>query len=86
MMCMQRSPTLPTGDEAVKENNIMSADTNYKVLNKAPKWQFYLQHPLKRFDIKEVLEIYHFKDAPTLLRGHRGQQVEDGQLKKFNLA
>ena len=77
--------------EVIKVNNIMTADISTRFLNKAPlkvTWQFYLQHPKGRFDVKGSLGEMYFKDANSITEPMGPAKLEDGQLRnlQFNLA
>jgi hypothetical protein len=82
---------LTNDKNAIKENNIMTAGVTTKFLNKAPlkvTWQFYLQHPKGRFDVKGSLGGIPFRDASSITEPMGPAKLEDGQLKSlhFNLA
>ncbi len=60
---------LTNNEEAIKENNIMTADIQSSFLNKTPlqiTWQFYLKHPKGRFDIKGSLGAMALTDANAI--------------------
>jgi hypothetical protein len=76
---------------AIKENNIMTADIATKFLNQVPlkvTWQFYLQHPKGRFDVKGSLGSMSFSDANSITEPMGPAKLEDGRLNnlQFNLA
>ncbi|MEP7371980.1 MAG: hypothetical protein ABI675_01245 [Chitinophagaceae bacterium] len=77
--------------DVIKENNIMTADISTRFLNKAllkVTWQFYLQHPKGRFDVKGSLGEMYFKDANSITEPMGPARLEDGKLRnlQFNLA
>jgi hypothetical protein len=81
---------LTNDKNTIKENNVMTADISTKFLNKAPlktKWQFYLQHPRGKFDIKGSLGGIPFQEANSITVPMGPAKLEDGRLNDmaFNL-
>jgi hypothetical protein len=82
---------LTNDKRAIKENNIMTADIATKFLNQVPlkvTWQFYLQHPKGRFDVKGNLGGMVFTGANSITEPMGPAKMEDGRLNnlQFNLA
>lgn len=76
--------------EAVKTNNIMTAEINTVFLNKAPLnvvWKFYLQHPRGRFDIKGNMGNITAAEVNPLTVPMGPAKLEDGVIKslQFNI-
>lgn len=82
---------LTNDKEAISKNNIMTADIQSVFLNKAPlrvTWQFYLQHPKGRFNVKGHLGSMSFEEASIVTEPMGPAKLEDGRLKSlhFDLA
>jgi hypothetical protein len=78
---------LTNNKDAVKANNIMTADISARFLNKTPLkvvWQFYLQHPKGRFDLKGNMGGIAAIDANALTVPMGPARLEDGQINSLN--
>lgn len=77
---------LTNDKDAIKKNNIMTADISTKFLNKAQMkavWEFYLLHPRGRFDIKGTLKNIAAKDVNVLTEPMGPAKMEDGQINSL---
>jgi hypothetical protein len=77
---------LTNSKEAIKANNIMTADISTQFLNKAPLkvvWQFYLQHPKGRFDVKGNMGSITATEANPLTVPMGPAKLEDGQINSL---
>jgi hypothetical protein len=79
-----------TNDKAaIQQNNVMTAEINASFLNKAPlkvTWQFYLQNPRGRFDIKGNLGSIAAPHANPLTVPMGPAKLEEGKINsvQFN--
>ncbi len=74
------------GEEALQQNNIMTAEISTRFLDKAPlkaSWKFYLQNPRGRFDIKGSLGSIAAKDVNRLTEPMGPAKLEDGQIRSL---
>jgi len=77
---------LTNNKDAIKTNNIMTADISTQFLNKAPLkvvWQFYLQHPKGRFDVKGNMGSITATEANPLTEPMGPAKLEDGQINSL---
>ncbi|HKO80430.1 MAG TPA: hypothetical protein VJU78_08550, partial [Chitinophagaceae bacterium] len=77
---------LTNNKDAVKANNIMTADISTKFLNKASLkvvWQFYLQNPRGRFDIKGNMGSIAAIHTNPLTEPMGPARMEDGQINSL---
>jgi len=69
--------------DAIKENNIMTADVTTRFLNKAllkVVWAFYLRHPKGKFNVRGNMAGMSFKDASVITEPMGPAKMEDGRL------
>jgi len=77
--------------DAIKENNVMTANITTNFLNKAllkVVWTFYLRHPRGKFNVRGNMAGMHFKDANSITEPMGPATMEDGRLAnlQFNFA
>lgn len=78
-------------DEAIRKNNVMTAEVATRFLNKASfkvTWLFYLEHPKGRFDVKGNLGSMLLKEINPVIQPMGPAKIEDGYINdlQFNLA
>lgn len=77
---------LTNNKDAVKADNVMRADISTNFLNKAPLkvvWQFYLQNPKGRFDIKGNLGKLAASEINALIEPMGPAKMEKGEIKSL---
>ena len=77
---------LTNNKDAVKANNVMRADISTKFLNKASLkvvWQFYLQNPKGRFDVKGNMGSIAAIHANPVTEPMGPARLEDGQINSL---
>lgn len=77
---------LTNNKDVIKANNVMRADISTKFLNKATLkvvWQFYLQNPRGRFDIKGNMGSIAAIHANPLTEPMGPAKLEDGQINSL---
>jgi hypothetical protein len=73
--------------DAIKANNIMTANINTRFLDKAPlkvDWKFYLGHPRGRFDVKGRLGAIAAADVNSLTVPMGPARLKEGQVKNLD--
>lgn len=89
---VQATLTNLTNDKkSIRKSNIMTATINTLFLNTArlhTNWQFYLQHPRGRFDLKGSLAAIEGEKLNPLIEPMGPAKIEKGQINsvKFDLA
>ena len=77
---------LTNNKEGIKANNVMTADISTKFLNKAPLkvvWQFYLQHPKGRFDVKGNMGSITAREVNPITQPMGPAKLEDGLINSL---
>ncbi|MGZ8508851.1 MAG: hypothetical protein ACXWWA_00690 [Chitinophagaceae bacterium] len=72
--------------DAVKANNVMRADISTNFLNKTPLkvvWQFYLQNPRGRFDMKGNMGSISGPEINPLIEPMGPAKMEKGEIKSL---
>jgi hypothetical protein len=77
---------LTNNNEAIKANNVMTADINTKFMNKTPLkvvWQFYLQHPKGRFHVKGNMGSIAAREVNPITQPMGPAKLEDGLINSL---